>query len=124
MKAEDVGHRLIELALLPAKQIAARRGFQPASQTYNRAVLRHEFNCTATFSNRNIRAPDARAEAIAGGPARTAPARAAMKASASALTGILVMHSRSRAPGCFARRGVGPRRAMLATTLESKDKNR
>ncbi len=131
VESEDVGHRLIELALLPAKQIAAGRGMQPVSQTYNRAVLRHEFNCTATFSDNEIWAPDARREAIVIGPGVAAPVEATMNAKALGLAGILVTQGHrdqlsdvSALPGGAQPAVSGAAFNVLTKTPESKDNTR
>ncbi|MEO8125020.1 MAG: hypothetical protein ABI633_13310 [Burkholderiales bacterium] len=131
MESEDVGYRLIELALLPAKQIAARRGFQPASQTYNRAVLHHEFNCTAAISDKKTWTPDVRRVAIVIGPGEAAPVDAAMIAGAQAVAGILVTHRHSEQRAGTTASSVAARHAAgsapfdaLATTLEWKDNTR
>ena len=42
VEAEQVGHRHVEVALLPLQHIAARGRLQPLGQTYNRATRFHE----------------------------------------------------------------------------------
>ncbi|MBE2241773.1 MAG: hypothetical protein IAE86_03400 [Burkholderiaceae bacterium] len=101
------------------------------SQTYNRAVLRHEFNCTAIFSDKSFRASGTRREATVIDPAESAPAQAAMTRSAPTLAGILVAHSRGGDPAASAARGVAGRlarvdvvRLALRARLELKDHDR
>ena len=75
MEAEHVGDKRSDLPPLPFEQISARGGFQPLSQTYNRATFRHETDRTPCLHHQ--RHPDSprRAAKLSWRIRRTRPLR-------------------------------------------------
>ena len=101
VEAEQVGHRVVEMALFPREQVLSRRGLQPLGQLYDRA-FRHEPDRPARVRRQHLRMLGDGMPADRRRSGRGGPVAEALDARRLELAAILV--TRRRCGQCRARR--------------------